>query len=105
MFVPGGGGRWLADEHADQPFKDVNVRKAVIAGFDRDALRLARGGTSVGASRRISSRRASPGFDEAGGMKGPGYDFMANPSGDATSPPSTSRAGMSSGKYEGGQRS
>ena len=29
-----------------KPFDDVNVRKAVIAGFDRDALRLTRGGAA-----------------------------------------------------------
>ena len=30
------------------PFDDINVRKAVIAGFDRNALRLTRGGPLVG---------------------------------------------------------
>ena len=32
--------------------------------------------------RRTSSRRACPGFEEAGGMEGPGLDFIAKPEGD-----------------------
>ena len=31
-----------------KPFDDINVRKAVIAGFDRNALLLTRGGKLVG---------------------------------------------------------
>ena len=31
-----------------KPFDNINVRKAVIAGFDRNALRLTRGGALVG---------------------------------------------------------
>ena len=30
------------------PFNDINVRKAVIAGMDRNALRLTRGGEVIG---------------------------------------------------------
>ena len=48
-----------------KPFDDINVRKAVIAGFDRNAMRLTRGGELVGdiadalapAGHRRASRR------------------------------------------------
>ena len=44
-----------------KPLDDINVRKAILAAFDRDAARKARGGKFVGEHRaRTSSRRASP---------------------------------------------
>ena len=39
------------------PFDNINVRKAVIANSDREALRATRGGISSARSRRITSRR------------------------------------------------
>src|SRR3954462_6363744 len=42
--VPKGGGRGVAMNTTIKPFDDVNVRRAVIAGFDREAMRLTRGG-------------------------------------------------------------
>ncbi len=58
------------------------MRKAVVAGFDREALRLTRGGEVIG---DIATHYLPPGlsgFDEAGGLEGPGLDFMSNPKGD-----------------------
>ena len=48
VLVPGSGARWVAMNTTVKPFDDINVRKAVIAGFDRNALLLTRGGTTVG---------------------------------------------------------
>src|SRR3712207_4743607 len=45
---PSGGFRYVAFDTKSKPFDDINVRKAVIAGFDRNALRLARGGEEIG---------------------------------------------------------
>ena len=104
VFVPGGGGRWVAMNTKSPAFTDVNVRKAVIAGFDRNALLLARGGKSVGDIPTHFLPPGVAGFDEAGGMAGPGLDFLANPSGDMNlAAEYFKKAGMSSGKYEGGQ--
>jgi peptide/nickel transport system substrate-binding protein len=104
IFVPGGGGRWVSMNTSSPAFKDVNVRKAVIAGFDRNALLLARGGKSVGDVPTHIIPPGVAGFEEAGGMEGPGYDFMGNPSGDMNlAAEYFKKAGMSSGKYEGGQ--
>ena len=57
---PSGGNRYVALNTSEPPFDDVNVRKAVVAGPDREALRNTRGGALVGARwRRTSSRRDS----------------------------------------------
>jgi peptide/nickel transport system substrate-binding protein len=104
VLVPGGGGRWIAMNTTMKPFDDVNVRKAVAAGFDRDALRLTRGGAVIG---DIATHYIPPGllgFDEAGGLEGPGLDFMSNPKGDPSlAAEYFKKAGYASGKYEGDQ--
>jgi peptide/nickel transport system substrate-binding protein len=102
QLVPSGGGRWVAMNTTIKPFDDVNVRKAVVAGFDREAMRLTRGGQTIG---DIPTHYIPPGllgFDEAGGLKGPGVDFMSHPAGDAAlSAEYFKKAGFASGKYEG----
>jgi peptide/nickel transport system substrate-binding protein len=101
-LVPSGGGRWIALNTTQPPFDNINVRKALSAGFNRNALRLTRGGAVVG---DIPTHYIPPGlvgFDEAGGMKGPGLDFMSKPEGDpALAAEYFKKAGYASGKYEG----
>jgi peptide/nickel transport system substrate-binding protein len=103
-LVPSGGGRWVAMNTTIKPFDDINVRKAVIAGFDRNAMRLTRGGELIG---DIPTHFIPPGllgFDEAGGLKGPGIDFLSHPDGDAAlAAEYFKKAGYSSGKYEGNE--
>jgi peptide/nickel transport system substrate-binding protein len=81
-LVPSGGGRWIGINNTIKPFDNVNVRRAIVAGFDRQALALGRGGKFVGDVSTHFIPPGVPGFDEAGGMKGPGYDFLSNPNGD-----------------------
>ncbi len=103
QLVPSGGGRWVSMNMKLKPFDDINVRKAVIAGFDRNALRLARGGTLIGDMPTHYIPPGMAGFDQAGGLKGFGLDFM-NESGapnPALSAEYFKKAGMASGKYEG----
>lgn len=64
------------------PFDDVDVRRAVVAAFDRrGALRLT-GGRRSGVLATHYIPPGTPGFAEAGGRSGPGFDFYAAPSGD-----------------------
>jgi peptide/nickel transport system substrate-binding protein len=81
--VPSGGTRWIALNTTQRPFDNANVRKAVIAGFDRNALRLTRGGEEVGPIAQGYIPPGIPGFEESGGEKGfTDVDFMQNVEGD-----------------------
>jgi peptide/nickel transport system substrate-binding protein len=103
-LVPNGGGRWVAMNTTIKPFDNVNVRRAVIAGFDRNAMRLTRGGELIGDMPTHFIPPEVPGFEEAGGLQGPGIDFYSKPDGDAAlSAEYFKKAGYASGKYEGSQ--
>src|SRR3954453_17254913 len=103
-LVPNGGGRWVAMNTTIKPFDDVNVRRAVVAGFDREAMRLTRGGQLIGDIPTHYTPPGVPGFEEAGGLKGPGIDFMSKPAGDpALAAEYFKKAGYASGKYEGNE--
>jgi peptide/nickel transport system substrate-binding protein len=81
-FIPGGGYRMIAMNSSIKPFDNIDVRKAVIAASNRTALQLTRGGTSAGDLATHYLPPAFPGYDAAGGAKGTGVDFLANPNGD-----------------------
>jgi peptide/nickel transport system substrate-binding protein len=102
-LIPSGGSRYIALNTKLKPFDDINVRKAVLAGMDRNALLLTRGGKAVG---KVATHFIPPGiagFDQAGGDKGFDLDFL---SADGSPQPDVSAkyfkaAGFASGKYEG----
>ena len=106
IFIGGGGGRWISLNTTVKPFDDLNVRKAVLAGMDRNALLLTRGGKTVGDVATHFLPPGVAGFDQAGGMKGTGVDFISP---DGTPQPDVSAkyfkaAGFASGKYEGKEK-
>jgi peptide/nickel transport system substrate-binding protein len=102
--VPAGGFRWFPLNTTIKPLDDINVRKAILAAFDRDAARKARGGKFTGDLPTHFLPPGIPGFDEAGGMEGPGVDFLANPRGDmALAEKYMKEAGYASGKYDGNE--
>jgi peptide/nickel transport system substrate-binding protein len=104
QLVPSGGGRWIAMNSTMKPFDNVDVRRAVAAGFDRNALRLTRGGEVMGAIPTHYIPPGMAGFEEAGGLKGPGIDFMSHPAGDMNlAAEYFKKAGYASGKYEGNE--
>ena len=104
QLVPTGGGRWISLNTTVKPFDDPNVRKAISAGFDRDALRKTRGGEVVGDIPTHYIPPGMNGFEQAGGLEGPGIDFMSNPKGDMNlAAEYFKKAGYSSGKYEGNE--
>ena len=80
------------------PFDDVDVRRAVIAGFDREAMRLTFGGEASGDIATHFLPPGIQGFDEAGGLKGPGSTSCHGPAATCDSRPSTSAGrGFASG--------
>ena len=103
LLIDSGGGRFMSFNFKVPPFNDINVRKAVIAGMDRNALRLTRGGEVIGPIMQHQIPPGLPGFDEAGGQNPPpGADWLQHPTGDKTVMAKYFKAaGMSSGKYEG----
>jgi peptide/nickel transport system substrate-binding protein len=102
QLAPGGGNRYVALNTTIPPFDDINVRKAVLAAADRVALRLERGGELVGPIGTHFIPPDIPGFEEAGGLEGPGVDFLATPEGDpALAEEYFRKAGYESGQYEG----
>jgi peptide/nickel transport system substrate-binding protein len=102
VTLPGGGFRWFPLNSTIKPLDNLNVRKAILAAFDRTAAIKARGGTFVGKPGTHFIPPGIGGFEEAGGDKGPGFDFLANPQGDmAVATKYMKAAGYSSGKYDG----
>jgi peptide/nickel transport system substrate-binding protein len=102
--VPGGGWRAISLDTSRPPFDDLDVRKAVIAGFDRAAARQQRGGEALGPIAQHYIPPGMAGFDESGGAEGwsSEQDWMANAEGDRELAASYFRAaGHASGAYEG----
>jgi peptide/nickel transport system substrate-binding protein len=105
--VPSGGWRFITMDTSRPPFDDINVRKAVIAGFDRVAARQQRGGEAIGPIAQHYIPPGMAGFEESGGIEGWAgeFDFMAKPEGDrALASEYFKKAGFASGKYEGGEQ-
>lgn len=99
--VPSGGYRYFPLNTTLKPFDDLNVRKAVLAAFDRTAAVKARGGEFVGDVATHILPPNFPGFEQAGGFE-TDLDYMKNPRGDmAVAEKYMKAAGFSSGKYEG----
>jgi peptide/nickel transport system substrate-binding protein len=94
--------RWVALNTKKKPFDNINVRKAVNAALDRQAMLLAFGGTAVG---QVATHIIPPGvagFDESGGTAGTGVDFLQKPGGDpALAAQYLKKAGFANGKYSG----
>jgi len=102
--LPGGGFRYFPLNTTVKPFDNINVRKAIIASFDRNAVRLARGGKFTGDIPTHFIPPGIPGFDEAGGLQGPGFDFLKSPTGNmALATSYMKKGGFPSGKYTGGK--
>ncbi len=103
-LTPSGGNRYVALNTTKPPFNDLNVRKAVVAASDRDALRATRGGPLIGDIATHYIPPGMPGFEEAGGVagpQGPEFDFNDTPTGDMSiAEKYMKKAGFSSGKCE-----
>jgi peptide/nickel transport system substrate-binding protein len=102
LTPPTGRYRYIAFKGDVKPFDNPDVRRALSAAFDREALRRAFGGPLTGDIPTHYIPPGQPGFEEAGGEEGPGVDFLAKPEGDmALAQEYMKKAGYASGKYEG----
>ena len=100
-FSPASGVRYMSMNTTVKPFDNENLRKAVIASFDRDSLRLSRGGPILGPVATHIIQPQFPGFEDAGGLKGT-EDFLTTTSGDKkVAMKYWKAAGYPSGKYTG----
>src|SRR4051794_38679854 len=101
-IIPSGGNRYIGLNTAIPPFDNENLRKAVVAATDRNALILTRGGPSLGKPATHIIPPGLGGFDEAGGF-GSKNDFYSK---DGNAQPAVAAkymkaAGFPSGKYNG----
>ncbi len=102
FLAPSGGNRYVSMNTTLAPFDNPDVRRAVFAVFDRQAMQRSRGGVLVGPIATHILPPGIAGFEEAGGLAGPGYDFTKNPQGDpALAATYMKKAGYPSGKYTG----
>jgi peptide/nickel transport system substrate-binding protein len=102
---PTGRVRYVALNTKIKPFDNINVRKAISAAIDRNAMRLAFGGPVAGLTPTHFLTPGEPGYDEAGGAAGPGVDYLKSPSGDMQLAQSyMKKAGYPSGKYTGSEK-
>jgi peptide/nickel transport system substrate-binding protein len=102
-IIPSGGNRYIGLNTAIPPFNDADIRKAVVAATNRNALIQSRGGPLLGKPATHVIPPGLGGFEEAGGEKGdPANDFYANPDGDPqVAAKYMKAAGFPSGKYNG----
>ena len=102
VVEPAGGTQYISLNTRVKPLDNVNVRRALSAAIDRTALRQVTGGPTVGILATHFLPPGVVGFDEAGGTKGPGFDFTSNPTADlALARKYLEKAGYENGKYDG----
>ncbi|MGO9489470.1 MAG: ABC transporter substrate-binding protein [Solirubrobacteraceae bacterium] len=104
---PGAGSHYIGVNNKVGPFKNINLRKAFWAALDREAMDRARGGKLVTDVMTHFIYPTIPGFEQAGGLKGPTgpqFDFNEHPAGDkAVAEKYIKLAGYPSGKYTGNE--
>jgi peptide/nickel transport system substrate-binding protein len=97
-----GGNRYISLNTTVKPLDNVNVRRAIAAVIDRTALRQTRGGPTLGTIATHFLPPGIGGFNEAGGTKGPGFDFLSSPTANVALAKSyMKKAGFANGMYSG----
>jgi len=100
----GAGDRYVAINNSYGPFKNVNLRRALWAATDREALDRLRGGKTVADVMTHFLWNGIAGFEESGGYPGPKVDYNEHPTGDmAVAEKYMKLAGYPSGKYTGSE--
>lgn len=107
LMISAGGGagdRYIALNNSGGPFKNVNLRKAVWAAMDREALNRLRGGKTVADLMTHFLWSGIAGFEESGGFPGPQVDYNEHGQGDMKVAEKYMKlAGYPSGKYTGSE--
>jgi peptide/nickel transport system substrate-binding protein len=102
QIVPAKGQFYVSLNTKIGPLRNLNVRRAIVAGFDREAMLLAKGGRTLGQVPTHFLPPGTAGFAESGGDRGFGFDFMSHPGGDMRlAADYMRRAGYPSGRYTG----
>jgi peptide/nickel transport system substrate-binding protein len=102
FVTPSDGNRYITLNDTIPPLNNVNVRRAISAVINKVALRTTRGGPTLGTIATHFIPPGMPGFAQAGGDAGPGYDFDSNPNGNlALAESYMKKAGYKTGKYTG----
>jgi peptide/nickel transport system substrate-binding protein len=103
----GGGEHFIGVNNAVGPFANEDLRKAFYAALNRVGMNRLSGGTLVTYNATHFIYPTIPGFEQAGGLKGPTgpkYAFDEHPEGDMTlAERYIKEAGYPSGKYTGGK--
>jgi peptide/nickel transport system substrate-binding protein len=103
-LTPGAGDHYGGLDTQHGVFRNVNLRRAVWANLNREAIVKARGGPLVATPMTHFIYPGGGGFVEAGGNAGPQPDFNRNVLGDfAVAEKYMKLAGYPSGKYTGNQ--
>jgi peptide/nickel transport system substrate-binding protein len=97
LLVPAGGTHYISFNTTVKPFDNINIRKAIIAASDRNALRLTRGGKILGDIANGYIPPGTPGYKEAGGTEqNTDLDYLKSPNGD----PALAKKYMLAAKHE-----
>ncbi|MCW2993794.1 MAG: hypothetical protein JWQ18_1289 [Conexibacter sp.] len=102
--VASGDYRFLPITTTIKPFDRLDVRKAVLAVFDRAGVRQTRGGAVTGPLATHFLGPGVPGYEEAGGARGAGVDYLSadRPGGDLSlARRYMVKAGFPTGRYTG----
>ena len=103
-FTTGSGDHYVALDNAHGVFSNVNLRRAVWANLDRDAIIKERGGPLVGEPATHFIYPGNEGFTQAGGYAGPQVPWNKYPAGNLKVAQTYMKAaGYKSGKYTGNQ--
>jgi peptide/nickel transport system substrate-binding protein len=103
-FTAGSGDHYAALDTAHGVFTNLDLRKAVWAAVDREAIVKARGGPLVAEPMTHFIYPGVNGYTEAGGAAGPAVDYNADVNGSLTVAEKYMKlAGYKSGKYTGSQ--
>lgn len=101
-FTQGAGDHYLTLNNHQGPFTNVNLRRAVYANLNRDAIIKEKGGKLTGTPGTHFIYPGTAGFAEAGGYAGPNFPWAVHTSGDlAVAKQYMKKAGYPSGQYTG----